>query len=419
MKPWIHFFIAVICLSATSAHGNEEYIRGHSLATFAGRDVRNGPINKNNFFDINEVAGELALSLEGLMSGINWRLRYEHQQDYNDPRSNSQLSVQELSKAFSLSDYFHVTVGKTQLNWDSALSYQVLGFFQRDTNFFDLTDNFALSEGLPLLSLSYLSDKWNLTLVYSNDFLNDPDGFNRGLSQNAANITFDIGRTTTSVIVQKPEGQRTGIGATTNIDLSDYLVAYGSIFTRKGTRRPFSSLIRDDLADIATDNPNGSHRIDSSTRYTRFVVGINAAMTTGYSVVVEFSFDKRGLDKAEWRRYLDLISAHREAATAADANIKYLGFANLAFDAEILLPQGARQKYIFTQITKTGRQYRGSFFCRYGLDESVLLGTNFDYALTDRLKTGLISNFFVGGETTEYGLLPARSEIRAYFQFYF
>ena len=419
MKLCRHFLITVICLLATPAHGNEEYIRGHALATIAGRDVRNGPINKNNFFDINEVAGELALSLEGLMSGINWRLRFDHQQDYDKPGSNSRLSVQEFSKTFSLSNYLHATIGKTQLNWDSALSHQVLGFFQRDTNFSDLTDNFALSEGLPLLSLSYLREKWDLTLVYSNDFLNDPDGFNQGLSQYAANVTFDIGRTTTSIIAQKPGGQRTGIGITTNVDLSDYLVAYGSFFVRKGTRRPISSLIRDDVVDIAIDNPNGSHRIASLTRYTRFVLGINAATTTDYSVIVEFSFDKRGLDKAEWRRYLDLISAHREAATADDASIRYLGFANLAFDAEILLPQGARQKYIFTQITKTGRQYRGSFFLRYGLDESALLGTNFDYALTDRLRTGFISNFFVGGETTEYGLLPVHSEMRAYLQFYF
>ena len=108
------------------------------------------------------------------------------------------------------------------------------------------------------------------------------------------------------------------------------------------------------MVGIAIDNPNGSHRIDSLTRYTRFVVGINAATTTDYSLIVEFSFDKRGLDKAEWRRYLDLISTHREAATANDISIKYLGYANLAFDAEILLPQGTRQKYIFTQITKTG-----------------------------------------------------------------
>ena len=419
MKPCRHFLITVIYLLTTSAHGNEEYIRGHALATIAGRDVRNGPINKNNFFDINEAAGELALSLEGLMSGINWRLRFEHQQDYDKPGSNSRLSVQELSKTFSLNNYLHATIGKTQLNWDSALSHQVLGFFQRDTNFFDLTDNFALSEGLPLLSLSYLTEKWDLTLVYGNDFLNDPDGFNQGLSQYAANVTFDIGRTTTSIIVQKPGGQRTGIGITTNVDLSDYLVAYGSFFVRKGTRRPISSLIRDDVVDIAIDNPNGSHRIDSFRRYTRFVLGMNAAMTADYSFMVEFSFDERGLDKSEWRRYLDLIGNHRVAATAVDVSTRYLGYANLAFDVETLLPQGARQKYIFTQISKTGRQYSGSFFLRYGLDESALIGTNFNYELTDRLRTGLISNFFIGGETTEYGLLPVRSETRAYLQLYF
>ena len=419
MKFWLHCLITFIYLFTAAAHSSEEYIRGHALATLAGRDVRNEPLNKNNFFDINQVAGELALSLEGLMSGFNWRLRFEHHQDYDGPGSNSRLTVQEFSKTFSLNDYLYATIGKTQLNWDSALSYQVLGFFQKDTNFFDLTDNFALSEGLPLVSLSYLRENWNFTLVYSNDFLNDPDGFNRGLSQYAANMTFDIGRATASIIVQKPEGQRTGTGATANVELSEHLVGYGSFFMRKGTRRPISSLIWNDAADIAIDNPNGSHRVDSIRRYTRFVLGINAAMTTGYSFIVEFSFDKRGLDESEWKRYLDLISTHREAAIATDAGIRYLGFSNLAFDAETLLTQGARQKYIFTQITKTGKQYRGSFFFRYGLDESALLGTNFDYALTDRLKTGFISNFFIGGKTAEYGLLPVRSEIRAYLQLFF
>ena len=58
MKPCIHFFITFICLLAASAHGNEELIRGHALATLVGRDVRNGPINENNFFDINELPGE-------------------------------------------------------------------------------------------------------------------------------------------------------------------------------------------------------------------------------------------------------------------------------------------------------------------------------------------------------------------------
>ena len=219
--------------------------------------------------------------------------------------------------------------------------------------------------------------------------------------------------------MQKPEGQRTGIGATTNVELSEHLIAYGSFFMRKGTRRPISSLIWDDTVDIAIDNPLGSYRLDSIRRYSRFVVGMNSAMTTDLSFIIEFSFDKRGLDESEWSRYLDLIGIHREAAIAADVGISYLGFSNLAFDAQTLLAQGARQKYIFTQITKTGRQYRGSFFFRYGMDESALLGTNFDYALTDRLKTGFISNFFIGGKTTEYGLLPVSSEIRVYLQLYF
>lgn len=123
-----------------------------------------------------------------------------------------------------------VRIGKAQLNWDTGLAFQPVGFFQRTLDVADLSDFEGRGEGLPLVAVTYGGDRLSGTVVAS-DQLSGPRGTERQpRRQVAGRIALDLDRVSFSLIARKPDGFSTGLGGTISGTFGEKLTGYGSVY---------------------------------------------------------------------------------------------------------------------------------------------------------------------------------------------
>ena len=376
--------------------------------------LRSTPLN-SEFFEIPKIKNEFAAGMEGDYLGVNARFRLQDTQ-FSKPGApgKQKFIIQELSRDFTLEDKWIINIGKTQLHWDDSLSLQPLGFFQKSVDLRDLTDNQRVSEGLPLLAVSRLEEGWDATLVYSDDFESKSDGFNRGLRQAAAQIGYQTERIELSVLVQKPENQRAGLGFSLNFSWSDAIVVYTSYFGRKGTRRPYFTLLDNAAGDFSTGAPFSYQRKNDHNIYERYVVGLRTTLA-GVDYSLEYTHDDRQLGHSEWRRYLELVDLHQELSLRSIAGGQQispsytnadLGQLNLHFDTQVIASFNARQDYLFLYAGNTNQgPWAWGVFTRCEIDSrSYFSGLSLSREVGDSLSVSLSLNWLYGNRRGEYGI---------------
>ena len=390
--------------------------------------ARENPLNPDNFLNISELSNETALVAQGRVNllnpqyrlPVNFRLRGSYLLAESAQASRGQVDVQELSVDYLLADNWVVNVGKTQLAWDNATSSQPLGFFQRDVNLLDLTDAQSRSEGLPLLALSYLAANWSTTLVYSHDAWSGYDGFNRGLEQWALQFRMTNPRLDWTLVAQKPRRQRPGLGAAFSYTWTDNLVVHGSGFVRKGTRRPFNTLLDNPLPGLVVENPLRSERRRDDNDYLRYVIGANLNIHR-FSVVLEYSHDERGLTDSQWSRLMVLVNQHNSLLSSAGTDdINKLALLNLVYDNRTVLRSGTRQNYVFSQIRYAADWADIAGFTRVETsDASTMWGVSLSKELSANASFSLSAFAFKGSGRSEFGVLPVKDSVEAVFRYYF
>lgn len=400
--------------------------------------VRENPLNPGNFLDISELRNETALIAQGQVNlldpeyrlPINLRLRGSYLLEESGRSSREQVDVQELSVDYLFADNWVINAGKTQLAWDNATSAQPLGFFQRDVNLLDLTDAQSRSEGLPLVALSYLARNWSTTLVYSHDAWSGYDGFNRGLEQWALQFRMTNARLDWTLAAQKPQGQQPGLGAAFSYTWTDNMVVHGSGFIRKGTRRPFNTLLNNSLSNnpqpgLVVENPIRSERRGDDNYYLRYVIGANLNIDR-FSVLLEYSHDERGLTDPQWNRFTALADLHNGVfstsspnATNAD-NINNLALLNMVYDNQTIVRSGTRQNYVFSQIRYVADWADIAGFARVETgDASTTWGVSVGKELSANASLSLSAFAFKGNRRSEFGLLPIKNSVEAVLRYYF
>ncbi|WP_448548278.1 hypothetical protein [Thalassotalea fusca] len=379
-----------------------------------------GRLNPDDFLGVDAVANETALVTSGVINAkgvsVNFRNRYSYYVVEGSQSDRDEFEWQELSIDHLLADNLIVNIGKTQLPWDMAMSFQPLGFFQRELNITDLTDSQSRSAGLPLIAFSYLATNWQGTLVYSHDFENQIDGFNQGLEQWAGKWAYTLDQGEVALVMQKPQGQPIGFGLQANYTLNDSAVFYTSIYVRKGTRRPQDMrLLMDDYIFMG-QYPFSYSSLNSQQKYSRYVVGLSWQLYQ-ISFTTEYSYDERGLDDTKWRKFIDnntanLVLYHSERQA--------LGELALYYDNQAIIKTGTRQKYWFVNALMDLEQSSLGLFVKIdGHDFSSISGATFTHRLNDATDLSLSYYHFAGSRSSELGSLPIKSEFELMFKYLF
>lgn len=348
------------------------------------------------------VSGSQSL---GQLTELSYRVRFDYNERRQDERYDYQ--IQEFSVSAFAFDNWLFNLGKTQIGWDMASSFQPLGFFQPTQNLFDLTDIQSRFSGLPLASATYLQDNWSATFVYSNDYWSSYDHFNRGVEQWASRLQVMTSSVELAIVAQKPAGQKPGIGASVVASPSEHSVAYLSAFYRQGTRRLQNEQIRAGELTFAIDPPFAASLKQANQPFWRAVIGLSLALP-GVDISVEVSHDERGLDTAQWRNLTDLINFHRDVmTTSSNPDMVQLAGLNMFYNSQSLETTGSQKSYAFLNCQTDFFDGRIAFFSRVSLqDKSGVYGITFNRQLGSGLTLLASAQAFVGQDNDEFGLTP-------------
>jgi len=355
-----------------------------------------------------------ALRFEGEILGFFWRYRFEYKkEDENDYDTDSVL--QEFSRTFSLTDSVELVAGKRMISWSVGYSFTPLGFFQKEVDALDITDRFGVQEGVPLLAAAYFLDNVDIVVVASNDFEDDPDGFNKGVRQVGLKLNTAIDDFSLSIVMQQPENQKTGIGTSLTYAWANNTLGvgfHGSCFLREGTRRPLHKQIYEKEIDFATADPYDDYRLTDGKLYPRWVLGSQITFEDDLEIILEISHDERGLNNEQWDHFLSMIDFHKEAQQLPGfGSISKL---NIGFDSLTFEKLRARQDYFFARVSKKIESWSLNQLFIIGIaDESYISSTSVNYRFNDDLDFEISINQFVGSENSEFGLYPLSSSLRS------
>ena len=379
--------------------------RGYLLELMTVNKTRSGPRPLYNATRIPRFASELALGLEGNWGEVSYRLRATATDGWDpDAAGRTDVVLQELSREWIAGKNLRLLVGKSVLSWDVGFSAQPLGFFQTEQDFRDITDRFGRSEGLPLIALTWLGESGSVAVVYSNDFENAPDGFNEGLRQWGLNVVYDLPGLTVSGVVQQPEDQRLGLGGSISGVAGSRYAFHGSVFVRRGTRRPTHRSIETQELVFWNSDPYGSFRRHDDRYFARWVIGGRVTPDPWSEFLVEWVHDDRGFDRAEWRRFLKLVDFHRWGGTA-DVPQESVA-ANLLHDGQALIRNGARQDYLYVRYSRQIERSSVAISAFVGVaDGSFIPAVSADLAKVGRLVLGARASAFVGSGSSEFGMI--------------
>ncbi|MDP4535116.1 hypothetical protein Q3O60_02810 [Alkalimonas collagenimarina] len=413
------FLFAVILLSPATALANAPIAEVIQVSSVVNE--RETLLNPGKFLNIPTPSHETALILSGQRStGMFTTFNYRTRLTYDSAKAGQRFDakLQEASVNTFIQERWVVNVGKTQLSWDMATSFQPLGFFQANENLYDLTDMQSRSTGLPLMAASYLHPSWSATLVYSDDRWSAYDGFNRGVEQWGGRFQYHTRLGELSFIVQKPAGQNTGAGFSYIFSPADFVVTYTSAFYRQGTRRPQNLLLVSEQPQLVDYFPFSHHEKESVTPYWRGVLGASFVFSH-LDLTLELSHDKRGLDRLMWDRLSNLIQFHNELLkTEMRPEVRAMIGRNLFFASQSLSVHGAQENYLFAYLKKDTDYANMSLYGRMAIqDKSALVGLNVQRTFVRRLTVSVNAQKFIGGQQDEFGLTPVGSSYQLTFRY--
>lgn len=342
---------------------------------------------------------------------FNYRVRLEYDQAQENQRFDA--LVQEFSVSAFAFEQWLFNAGKTQISWDMASSFQPLGFFQPTQNLFDLNDQQSLFSGLPLVAATYLNDDWSASFVYSNDYWSSDDGFSSGVEQWASRFQWMGESIDWSLVLQKPAGQKTGVGTSIITSFNEQTVSYFSVFYRQGTRQPQNMMLQENMPMFSDFYPFQADLKQADTPFWRGVIGSSLSTSMG-DFIFEVTFDERNLDEQQWSRLMSLIELHGNTLLfEEDFKLQQLAAANLFYDSQSLRSTGAQQHYAFFNFQSPLLGGKLSLFTRIALqDKSGFYGLAYTKELTRQLNLFLTAQTYVGEDKDEFGLIPINSSMQ-------
>lgn len=267
--------------------------------------------------------------------------------------NDDQFELTQLSLKLPLTKQLDLTAGRLNIGLDDGQSFHPLDFLEDAIRSTDFEDRFGSQRGFPLLMVSGGATRFGYRLLYSDDTLykvetvapygSQNPGFNRHTRQWLASARWSIGQATATVVLQRPRGGETGIGASLSYVATAALSLHGALFEARGNPLPLhrnvvtgqgEKLGRNDV--YIAETPVKAWRAADGRSYSRWLAGASYTTESGTTHVVELWRDGRGMAVDEQKRFDEVVQFHRSLNDPAARRI------NLAYDAEAYRsPHGA------------------------------------------------------------------------------
>ncbi len=400
-------FVGLLCLSLPCSlqAARELPFRGFVFVEAQHRSARDTPVNPDDLFRLSSDQLEAAILVEGDTKGLSWRVRGEAVGDLAHWPERKKIRIQELAYQRKVGERWSFSIGKQERSWDSGLAFRPLGFFRTRPDLRDPTDREGRQQGLPLVSATYVGDRFTAEIVASDDVFGGV-GDEIEARQWAARVSSQIGKLDASLVVRQAAGQRPGLGASITYATGAFEL-HGDAYVGPTRRmRRHSGLLGDDSVDVPGDlyrsDPFFVDRGGGSTTLNS-VVGFTWTPVRNLAVTAEYIHQGGGLSDERWSDYLDLIASHR---AALETRSRGLAVANLAYDLNVL-GSSVRKDYLYVRASGTWHGFAMSGLAFTGLaDGGATLGGTLSHALGSKVEAQLAITAFVGNPRSEFGLVP-------------
>lgn len=395
--------IAETTVNAPTIEGLQ--LGGFTFLEATRRSARSTNVNPSDLFDLSSDTYEAAVIVEGAAAGFTWRLRGDAIGTRNSWPERVNVRVKELSYQRRIGQRWSISVGKQERSWDAGLSYRPLGFFRTQPDLSDVFDNEGRQEGIPLLSVTYVGDSFVAEAVVSDDVFSDIDDAVE-TRQWAARVSRQFGKVDASLVVRQAAGQTPGVGGSASYS-AGAVELHADLYVGPGGRQRIHRALSDPdrnapNGDLFTSDPFILDRVGRGP-VVKSVVGVTWAPSSELGVSAEYIHRGDGLSGRQWSSYLGLIASHR---AALDTSFRSLAIANLAYDLNVL-GGSVRKDYLFIRGSVTLKAFTLSASTLAGLaDGSATLFGSATYKLGRQASAVFNAVGFVGGRTSEYGLLP-------------
>ncbi len=371
--------------------------------------------NKNHAVGGDLRSNELYLILNSRLLGIDNTVMIK----YNKNNYNTiDLNILKLSKHFDLNNRTSLLLGRDIVNWDVGYGSSILSFFDFKETDDKTIENYSMDKkGVNLIKLSYYGGNYNVDFVYGDDTSNSVDGLGSGRKQVALRASTQLDKYSISAILQKYEHLDSGYGASISSVYGDNIKLYSSIFMHHGSQRLIHESISTGILQYYNEDPYSRIHENNGIWYPHLTIGLDYTTENFWNYAVEYIYDKRGLSRAEWRNFLDLINYHSNNTIGLPQTIVN---SNLKYDAKSLLKQGSRQKYIFIRSAKTWDNIESSLSTLFGLsDRSASIALQTKYTYNDSMDSLLEIRSNVGPANSEFGESIDKTKISFYTRFFF
>ncbi|PRC94376.1 hypothetical protein [Solimicrobium silvestre] len=411
MRPvFLPLIYAALALPVT-ALADDAGVHGYALTDLIQTQARSTAANPDNLFGAGGGAGELALGLEGNVSGVRWRTRLTvDSESYSGSGSPTEryASLQELYYGWLWGERWHFSAGQQLLTWDNGMSFQPLGFFKSSqTDLRDVFDTEGRSQGIPMLVATYLGDSVTTDIVASTS---NP-GNNQAEQTNARQLAIRWSGElapglNTALMLRKRDSARVGAGVSTSYGV-DEVTLHADAYYGPAEAREFPVGLLSGPAQLFL--PPLEFSYDPGHDYVlRSVIGATWTPQRGVALYGEWVHHGDGVSGSQWKLYNEQLALHTAALNGPyhDAAV-----GNLGTDLSLLgsTPNGVRRDYLYLRA-ELGQGDATWFLSTFAgvADGSAMTTLSKTWKLRDHLTLEADLNAFTGKANSEFGLTPYR-----------
>lgn len=321
---------------------------------------------------------------------LGWRVDNQlyQSQHSNDLSSDNSFELSEVSWSDSLMDNENDLwqVGKFNAPFDPSYVFQNTGFFEAQINPFD---DFASSEGIPMISASYWLGNYYISALISSE---GQTSATKDLSQWGLTLQKDFSALSTGLILQQYQHSNIGLGGIFTYVVGDGLEFHGSSFLRKG--------------GVWLDKTNKAVSAQFDDKSNLWLPSITlGTIWSGeqQQLLLEWNYQREKFSKSE----IDTLNAFSSNRSNTGAN-------GLDIQQSIvkLHQERYQQHYLFIQYQYLLGDHSITANSLIGQDISALSQLKYEYLSEDDLAYWIAFESTAGDKGTEFKQIPWNNRLQ-------
>jgi hypothetical protein len=304
-----------------------------------------------------------------------------------------------------------LTVGKQNLVEGVALNFNPTDFLAEGKEidrFLPEEEQKQQREGSYVVRLERLYPGWTFSILLAPE-LGD---LQRQATRGIVKLAGQFGQVDGSVFVLAAK-DRPGLGLNLAITYGEGLELHAEMALRRGSNRRFlqretESAPGSGVFQYAIIDPE-----DDNKFFAQIVVGGHYTFPNTTNIIVEYVYNQSGYNAGQWQSFINLVKQNDAILTSSPDNLRGILLQNLSLENSLLTFRSLRQHYMFFRFNKKQLLWNieGTmvFFINLN-DGSFVVSPRLEYQWVKGFSLSTGALLFQGGQETEFGLPPIKSQ---------